>query len=96
MSAPPPINTIKKYDHLPSSSFTWDIYIGTLGYADAVWDYDTNTPAKGFSVIGYADASNIPCRPRVRHGKKTWAIMLEDSHSESLQHLWFHCYTEEK
>ena len=64
-------------------TFTWDRYIGVVGYSiDDVWDFERHRVKPGFVELGRCDASKIPMRQR-----NGYAILVED---ENFERFWFH------
>ena len=65
--------------------FTWARFVIKLGYnSNEVWNFENNTPRKGFKIVGKCSGDNIPVRPRPMYD----VVMLEDQ--ETFDWLWFH------
>ena len=69
---------------IPAYEFTWQNYIGKMGYSsDECWSFDKNKPKAGFEIIGKTNSMNLDIRPR-----EGTAIMLIDM--QTYEKFWLH------
>lgn len=66
-------------------NFTYENYVGEKNYNPFfVWDFDSNTPLKGYREIYRIPACCLQVRPRING----FAVMVEDE--ENFEQFWFH------
>ncbi len=73
-----------------SAKFTWEKYIGRVGFAlTEVWNLKTNRALPGFTELGRCAASSLPVRPR----SQGEAVMLLCE--ETGEEFWLHAFSDE-